>query len=104
MKGHELLKEKNPVKEVDGSSDKLAAKELSCADSNIAGKKVLAQTYSLLGHVSGVSLIERGPAVEVKKEDGVVEEKAVGAESYQSSSMMTQIVSIRPKLKKKAKK
>ena len=59
MKGHELLKEKNPVKEVDGSSDKLSAKELSCADSNIAGKKFLAQTYSLHGHVSGVSLIEK---------------------------------------------
>ena len=33
------------------------------------------------GHVSDVSLIEKGRAVEVKNEDGVAEEKAVGAES-----------------------
>ena len=100
-KGGELLNEKELVEEADGRSDKLASKELSCADS-IGGRKVLTQTPSLQGCDIGVSLKEIGP-VEVRKEDGVVEENAVGAESDQSTSMVTQIVSIRPKLKRRVK-
>jgi len=99
-KGGELLKEKELVEEADGRSDKLAVKELSCADS-IGGRKVLTQTPSLQGCDIGVSLEEIRP-VEVRKEDGVDEEKAVG-ESDQSTSMVTQIVSIRPKLKRRVK-
>ena len=102
-KGGELLKEKELVEEADGRSDKLAVKELSCADSIDGRRKVLTQASSLQGCDIGVSLKEIGP-VEVRKEDGVVEEKAVGGESDQSSSMLTQIVSIRPKLKRRVKK
>jgi len=101
-KGGELLKEKKSVEEVDGRSDELAAKELSCADS-IGGRKVLTHTSSMQGCDIGVSLKEIGTA-EVRKEDDVVEEKAVGGDSDHSSSMMTQIVSMRPKLKRKVKK
>ena len=100
-KGGELLKEKELVEEADGRSDKLAVKELSCADSIDGRRKVLTQTSSLQGCDIGVSLKEIRP-VEVRKEDGVDEEKAVG-ESDQSTSMVTQIVSIRPKLKRRVK-
>ena len=99
-KGGELLKEKESVNEVENESvveersDKLAAKELSCADST-AGKKDLTPTPSLEGDGSGA------PLHSVREQDGVAEEKASGEDF---SSAFTQIVSVRPKLKGKVKK
>ena len=99
-KGGELLKENESVNEVENESvveersDKLAAKELSCADST-AGKKDLTPTPSLEGGDSGA------PLHSVREEDGVAEEKASGEDF---SSAFTQIVSVRPKLKGKVKK
>jgi len=96
-KGGELLKEKESVKEVesvvDERSDKLAAKELPCADST-AGKKDLTSTPSLEGDDSGA------PLHSVREEDGVVS----GGDLEESSSAFTQILSLRPKLKGKVKK
>ena len=90
--GGKLLKEREIVKEVDGRLDKLPFANSS------GGGKLMTPIATQQGCDIGVI------PVEVRKKDGVVEEKAVGGEPAEISSMLTQIVSMRPKLKKKVKK
>lgn len=98
--GGELMKEKEVVEEVDCADDvgseKLAVKEFPCADS-IDERKVLTPASSMKGSDSGKSLKEMG-STNVREKDATIEEKAVGGES-----VITQIISMRPKLKRKVK-
>ena len=100
--GGELMKEKEVVEEVvcadDVGSEKLAVKELPCADS-IGERKVLTPALSLKGSDSGKPLKEMG-STNVREKDATIEEKAVGGESV----VVTQIISMRPKLKRKVEK
>ena len=97
----------------DEKCDKMAEKELPCADS-AAGRKVLPPASPLKGSDSGTPLEEKGSdhvvplrimvSSKVREEDTVIEENTVGEESGGSSPVVTQIISMRPKLKGKVKK
>ena len=98
----------------DEKSDKMAEKELPCADSSAAGRKVLTTAPSLEGSDRGIPLVEKGSdhgvplkemgSTKVREENTVDDEKTVGGDSSGSSPVVTQIISIRPKLKGKVKK
>ena len=111
--GGNSSKKRESLVEDDGDekSDKMAEKELASAE---ARRKVLTPAFSLEGHDSGTPLVESGSdhgvslkemeSTKVREKDAVAEKKTVGEESGGSSPAVAQIISVRPKLKRKVKK